>query len=312
MNIAIVGAGSLGRLWAFRLSSLNAVLITRTYLQKSFLEKEGLIYFENDRIFKEVIKVKCIQENDFKSFDIILVMVKQKDLPNVVSFLKRVAHPFTQVVFWQNGLGHEKIAKELGLQYTYAAITTEGCFKVGRNRVIYAGEGKTYIGSFPKFGLKPYALLVSFVEILKSRGLAVKLVPDISFVMWKKLAVNCLINPLTALYKLPNGELLSKRFEYVIQRLLAEILEVAKCCGVSLSFEEILAFLKEICLKTRKNKSSMLQDLLQGKKTEIDFLNNAIVSLAQKFKIKATYNSFLVKRIKEKEAEVEIEKKVRC
>lgn len=131
-----------------------------------------------------------------------------------------------------------------------------------------------------------------------------KMAPDLNQILWTKLAINCAINPLTAIEQVKNGELHLERYQQTIYQILQEVTKVAHSQAINLSFETILNTVYEVMSSTAENRSSMLQDLSQGKATEIDYINGYILDIANQHSIQVPTNRALVEKIKSLEAEV--------
>jgi len=138
-------------------------------------------------------------------------------------------------------------------------------------------------------------------KIFKEAGLEIKLTKNLKKEMWKKLIVNSFIGPLTALFKVRNHQIAKKELKKVSQRIIREGLKVAQAEGIKFGKN----FEKKIIAKlsTYTNYSSMCQDVLKGKKTEIDFLNGKIIELAKKHHLETPANEliyYLIKFLEEK------------
>jgi 2-dehydropantoate 2-reductase len=117
--------------------------------------------------------------------------------------------------------------------------------------------------------------------------------------IWGKLVVSSAINPLTALLRIPNGELLESSFSIGLMRELAvETAKVAKKMGVILPFLDPENAPKKVAQQTKGNLSSMLQDVLRGAPTEIDAINGAIVRLAQQMDLQVSVNRIVWSLVK--------------
>jgi 2-dehydropantoate 2-reductase len=126
---------------------------------------------------------------------------------------------------------------------------------------------------------------------LTSARFNVQIVDDAQSLIWGKLVVNAAINPLTALLRVPNGELLERSSAREMMRTLAsEVAQVAEAESIRLPFPDPIAAVEEVARKTAANHSSMLQDVLRGAPTEIDAICGAVVRVAQKHNIDAFAN----------------------
>lgn len=162
--------------------------------------------------------------------------------------------------------------------------------------IIHAGDGSTHCTD------------IDFIRVCQSVGYdsAVQSELLMNIILWKKLAVNCVINPLTAIHNVKNGQLLASEHQgqdtKVIRRILEEISQVAilemkelteqeiqkeegdslsESMLSSLSVSSLEEFVFKIMLDTSNNISSMLQDVRANRVTEVQFLNGYVVSLGK-------------------------------
>jgi 2-dehydropantoate 2-reductase len=145
------------------------------------------------------------------------------------------------------------------------------------------GEGPISIEQHPALG--------PLQEALQSANFPVQIVEDARSLMWGKLVINCAINPLTALLRLKNGELLERPPAREMMGVLAqETAQVAIAEQIRLPFQDPIAAAEEVAQKTAANQSSMLQDVLRGAPTEIDAICGAVVKVAQKYNLPTPMN----------------------
>lgn len=307
MRIAIVGAGSIGLLWASRLSRLpyEVTVLTHTAAQHKKIVQAGISCEELDGqvVHTNVTSCPIEETSELSPFDIIFITVKQYQLQNVMEPIQRCSHPFTQILFWQNGLGQEKAIDELHYRPdTYVALTTEGAYRKSDTYVVHTGQGETWIGTFPHQGeWKP--LLQDFVKAIQP--IVISPIRKESMIlrrMWEKLAVNAAINPLTTILEVPNGELLSVDLENIMEKLTGETCQVANRIGVELDHSRAIKKIREVCNLTSQNLSSMLQDIQGGKRTEIDSINGAIIQYAKEHNVPVYWHEMLYTLVKAKEA----------
>jgi pantoate--beta-alanine ligase len=153
----------------------------------------------------------------------------------------------------------------------------------------------------PSSGQEQKAIIVA--ELLREAGLTCNLVTnekECHLVFWKKLLVNSVMNPLTSLYRVTNGQLLEKEeIKSLIRKIVTEVVDVAKHSGVELGpIETALETVNNTIVATSKNTSSMFSDILKGRSTEIGQINGYIVEQASKLGISVPMNSFLVDAIR--------------
>jgi 2-dehydropantoate 2-reductase len=176
----------------------------------------------------------------------------------------------------QNGLGNREIlARELGPQRVALGTTTTGATLLGPGLVKAGGEGSISIEAHPA--------LAPIEHALRAADFEVEIVTDARSLIWGKLVINAAINPLTALLRLPNGELLKRPAARRLLRALAgETAAVAAAENVTLPFDDPAAAAEQVARKTADNHSSMLQDVLRGAPTEIDAICGAIVRAGER------------------------------
>jgi 2-dehydropantoate 2-reductase len=184
----------------------------------------------------------------------------------------------------QNGLGNrEVLASRLGTRRVVLGSTTTGATLLGPGLAKAGGEGKLSLEAHP--GLAPLA------RSLESAGFAVEIVPDASSVVWSKLVVNSAINPLTALLRIPNGELLERPSARALMRALArETAAVASAERVTLVQGDPVRIVENVALRTASNHSSMFQDVQRGAPTEIDAICGAVTKAGRRHKIPTPIN----------------------
>jgi 2-dehydropantoate 2-reductase len=147
---------------------------------------------------------------------------------------------------------------------------TIGATLLGPGLVKAGGDGTISIEAHPALG--------PIEEALKSASFKVEVVDDALSIVWSKLIINAAINPLTALLKIPNGELLEHPSARELMRSLTqEAASVASAEKVKLPFRDPVAFVEDVARKTAGNHSSMLQDVQRGAPTEIDAICGAVV-----------------------------------
>jgi 2-dehydropantoate 2-reductase len=116
-------------------------------------------------------------------------------------------------------------------------------------------------------------------------------VENVESQVWGKLVISSAINPLTALLRVKNGELLERPSARALMGELAhETASVAKTLGVALPFPDSERAVEEVVQRTAENQSSMLQDVLRGAETEIDAINGAVLRLAEKGNLQVPVN----------------------
>ncbi|MGA8943208.1 MAG: 2-dehydropantoate 2-reductase [Thermoactinomyces sp.] len=302
MKIAVWGGGSLGLLWSARLADKfdRLLLVTRTGRQAEAINRNGIDLTTVDGKQKK-LRVRARQVDlvgEDAPFDVILVMVKQIHLGKVFPLLQQVVHPNTLVLFFQNGWGHQSLLEELSCKCrTCLVVTTEGALKHGDYRVSHTGKGISRVGVFPG---KQTDVPSGLSELL-AKGFF-QYDQNILQRVWEKLAINCVVNPLTAWYEIRNGELLNSKYDEEKKSILTEVIHVVSLEENRLSEQKMWKQIHQVCRHTAMNFSSMLQDIKNKRPTEIEFMNGAIVNLGRKHGVETPANRLWVSRIREKES----------
>ncbi len=304
MRIAVWGGGALGLLWSARLADKfdRFLVVTRTEKQASEINYSGIDLTTLSGEVKN-IKVHANQADliiEDAPFDVILVMVKQVHLQGVFPLLQKAVHPDSQVLFFQNGWGHQTLLEELSsVCRTYLVVTTEGALKRGNHQVVHTGKGISRIGAYPGKQPEPSPMLHELF-VKAGHGLF-QYDQGVLQRVWEKLSVNCVVNPMTAWYEIRNGDLINPEYDNEKRAILREVLHVASHEEIRLSDQQMWKQIHQVCLHTAMNFSSMLQDIKNKRPTEIDFMNGAIVRLGKKHNIDTPANLLWVSRIREKE-----------
>jgi 2-dehydropantoate 2-reductase len=318
LKIGFIGAGSIGSLFGGYLADLKSeqysieVIFFCIKSHADEVNQQGLKLYKDDQI--RIIKnIKAYEnEKDFKAniikdssfgFDFIFLTTKAYDSKEAVRQYKDLIDLSNWLVILQNGIGNEDIV----IPYCNKAkilrvVTTGGAFLDKPGRVIHTGEGITKIGfpflnelnSKPQKLAKAKADLSVLNEILNLAGLETIIVEDIISECWEKVLVNIGINPLGALTRLPNGMLLEiEELKYIMGEAIKEAIQIAEKKNIKLSNRDYVAIAHDVAEKTAENKNSMLQDILNKKPTEIEFMNGRILKYAKELGIKVPFNESL-------------------
>ncbi|MFM7272842.1 MAG: ketopantoate reductase family protein, partial [Gammaproteobacteria bacterium] len=224
---------------------------------------------------------------------------KAIDAERAVAGVSSRLAPGAAVVLLQNGMGFQEAVRQLAPHARlFCAVTTEGAWLEEPFRVRHAGGGGTELGCWPSGNL-PAA--ESIAAELGAGFLPVRAVADVEPLLWRKLAVNCAINPLTALRGCCNGELLDTGHRQEFEALCAEIFGVLHALGHTELAGRVAAEAEGVARATAPNRSSMRQDLDAGRQTEIAFINGFLVERARERGIPCPLNTALVEAIRARE-----------
>lgn len=300
MKIAIVGAGAMGCLYGAKLSAVSTNEVYLLDVWKDHVDAinaQGLMMEEQGNFINyDRVKASSDAEN-VGPCDLAIVFVKSTLTSLAVKSNKAVFGPDTMALTLQNGLGNIDLIREVvGNDRVIAGTTAHGATMLGPGKMRHAGSGKTIIGELDG-SLSPRIEKVA--QVLIEAGMDTDISDNVLGLVWDKLLVNVGINALTGITQLHNGELLKhQEIEELLEAAVKEAIEVASAKGIKLSFHDPVAHTKDVCIATATNKSSMLQDVLNHKQTEIDMINGAIVREGLTVGVSTPVNKVLTNLVK--------------
>jgi 2-dehydropantoate 2-reductase len=227
--------------------------------------------------------------------------VKSYDTKEAAISTKPLVGEDTRVLTLQNGIGNiEIIGEVVGNDRVIGGVTNQGATLLAEGHIRHAGKGETVIGRID--GKIPVEMR-SIREIFNKAGLETRISRDIKGLLWSKLIINVGINALTAITRLNNGRLIEfEGTRKILREAVTEAIRIAKRKRIKLIYDDPLAKVEAVCEATATNVSSMLQDVLRKKRTEIDFINGVIVRQGQELGIPVPVNSILLDLVKTLEA----------
>ena len=262
----ILGAGSLGTLWATRLARAGVPvrLILRDEARlASYQAAQGLTLVEHG--VEHSYPVIGETPDSPGPIHRLLVACKAYDAQSAVAQLHHRLAPDAELILLQNGLGsQDAVAAQLPQARCIFASSTEGAFRDGDWRVVFAGHGYTWLGD------ASHPTPPVWLDDLHAAGIPHDWSTDILTRLWRKLGLNCAINPLTVLYQCRNGELQAHQCE--VATLCAELVELLECCGQPTAALDLQHEVERVIQATAANYSSMYQDVAAGRRTEISYL----------------------------------------
>ncbi|MBI3166206.1 MAG: 2-dehydropantoate 2-reductase [Chloroflexi bacterium] len=285
-NILLVGTGALSTLFAARLSETgHRVSMLGTWTDGlQALNRNGARIADGEGRERSYRVHATNDPNEVKGIKHAIVLVKSWQTERAADQLKRILAPDGIALTLQNGLGNrERLSRDLGAGRVALGITTTGATLLGPGLVKVGGEGIISLEQNPA--------LAPIEAALRSSNFNLQIVADTRSLVWGKLVINAAINPLTALLRVPNGELLNHPWARKAMSALArETAQVAEAERVSLPFEDPIQAAEEVARKTAKNLSSMFQDVRRGAPTEIDAICGAVTKRGEKHGIETPYN----------------------
>lgn len=286
MNIVIVGPGAIGSLWAYKLHQAgHKVSLWGTKQNQQWMlaadDSPEILFSYN-------------QPQTLINADLLLITVKAWQVETAITPLLPHVNKDAILLFMHNGMGAADNIAELISEYPVViATTTHGALKVDAHHVKHTGIGQTQLGAFNEKGSQCTFL----VDVLNHALPTVSWNPNIQLALWNKLAINCAINPLTAIHQCLNGALAEEKFRPTLDAVIDELVSVMQAEKIPVDRNQLTTTIDNVIRATAANKSSMHQDIFYRRQTEIDFITGYLVRKAQQHGIEVPANSELYKQI---------------
>jgi len=300
MKICILGSGALGSAIGGALSGagVDVVLINQRQEHVAAINAHGLTLREDGQ--DRIVKVRAATNPaEIGPVDLVVVLVKSFHTREALLQARAIIGANTTVVSLQNGLGHEDIiADVVGRDQVIGGKTYLGGVMLSPGHVIAGLKGKeTIIGELDG-RITPRVQLIA--DTFSHAGLLTTVSGNIMGTIWDKLLVNVATGALAGITRLPYGELYRvPEIKACALAAVAEAIAVAQACGVKLSVSDPeQPWIKAAAGLPAEFKTSMLQSIEKGGRTEIDFINGAVVHRGEQCGIPTPVNRALVACVK--------------
>ena len=309
ISVAVLGAGALGCLYggALAQAGCRVTLITRRKEHLEAINKNGLHIAgpgnsgkagHNGPYSGDVITgIRAVKDlESAPQPDLLLLTVKSHGTKKAMEQAAQHIPAHCLVLTLQNGIGNIPIIyRHVPQARILGGVSYRGAFYAAPGSIRHTGRADTVIGTLLEN--QPHAENVR--ALFERVGLPCSVSKNIRGLLWTKLMVNIAINPLAALCRLSNGELaLHAESTSIMRDIVAEAVAVAEAKGIRLEVEDPLEHALKIATATGPNKASMLQDVLSGRRTEIDFMNGAVVNEGQKLGLSTPANAMVTNMIR--------------
>ncbi|MFG6497459.1 2-dehydropantoate 2-reductase [Fictibacillus sp. UD] len=289
MKVSIIGGGAIGLLVAYflKINRKEPVIYTRSAEQAEELVKFGLTY-KNLQGVKSNVRVEAKPIEEFSGNEpVCIISVKQtaiKDLKWLEDY-KEISY-----LFLQNGISHLSFIDKLPHKQVCVGVVEHGAVKENHSTVHHLGEGRIKLASYR--GDSHY----EWKSLLNSNTSPVNLEEEWETMVYEKLIMNASINPLSAILRITNGELLTNEHAFSIMKKLYE--EAVTVLNLIDRREDLWKELLILCRNTSLNRSSMLKSVESGQQTEIDSITGEIIKRGISLKIDTPYSRFVYEAVK--------------
>lgn len=294
MHWYILGAGAIGHLWAclFEQGSVPTTLMLRdTTALGQWQHSNTIEMHESGQIKRFSPEAETVGSTG--PIQHLLVTTKAYDTLTALRAIQHRLQPGCQIVLLQNGMGQQQAVLDLlpGCRL-WAATTTAGAWREPPNRLHCISRGETLVGPLtPNTPALP--------DGWDRLPLTLSSCNDILPVLWRKLAINCAINPLSAIENCRNGDLLhDPRRLQLLRQVCTEVEQVAAAAGITLFAGPLHQQAEAVAHATGDNLSSMLQDIRHKRQTEIEQITGYLCHQASEHGIATPLNTALLQQIR--------------
>ena len=296
MKITVLGCGALGQIWLAALARQGHdvqgwLRVPQPYCSVNVIDPEGQVsnhtFIANDPLF-------------LAESQLLLVTLKAPQVSPAVKNLQSVLPAHAPILLLHNGMGTLDELKDIQ-QPLLRGITTHAAMRDG-TVIKHVALGITHIGPTSRES----EALSDIADILHQALPDVAWHNHIAAACWRKLAVNCVINPMTVEYDCQNGAL--RAYPEQIATLCEEIAWVMEREGHHIAVDNLRDIIYDVIDTTAANVSSMLQDVRAQRQTEIDYITGYLLRRARAQGIALPENTRLYDLIKRKESQYEHER----
>ncbi|AXF56742.1 ketopantoate reductase family protein [Salicibibacter kimchii] len=301
MKTLILGAGAMGSLFSGRLKQIgvDVTLYNRENEHVKKINQDGLRILDNDgNITMAKIPVVSNPNKLSDRYDLIIVLVKAYATDKVLNQVLHTIDEDTVVLSLQNGIGNLESLRHT-VPYNNVGVGGAGCGGgiIENGTIGHRANGRTYIG-FSK-GINS-RVSESIAHMFTRSGLPATVTTDVESIIWSKLIINIAFNGLTAITRLSNGNAIAPpEGREIIKELVNEAVRVAHAEGIELIYKDPVSECLRLGMEDiGENISSMLSDIINEKRTEIDYINGAIVDYGIRNAIPTPYNNLITNLVK--------------
>lgn len=305
MNIIIIGQGAMGLLWYHHLLQLAKKtpiqnLLTIKLVNKNSKSRDKNLQYSFTDHQKHTYNdpINYAQTEDIQQADVVFLCVKSFQISTALQTVVKDLKKNSAIILAHNGMGTlTELPDKLENKHNiYTLLTTHGCLRTSPFSITHTGIGSSDFGLL--LGTNNLAEQQSLTQVLNAALPSVNYHTNIQAKQWLKLAINCVINPLTAINNVNNGQINQASYQSTISKLLEEIVAVAKSENVSLDLSELKQKVNAVAQATAKNSSSMRCDVLASRRSEIDYINGYIHQLGIKHTIATPENTKMWQAVK--------------
>jgi 2-dehydropantoate 2-reductase len=292
-NVAILGAGAMGAAYAAMFSAAEGFSVSFVAAGERYARlRQGIMV--NNRQYKVAL---VRPDEPAGPADLILVALKHHHLAEALPQVRMLVGERTTILSVMNGLESEEI---IGARYgldklVYAISVGIDAVRTG-NAFVYSKPGKIFFGPTASTGGDRMERLA---EALNRAGIANQVPPDIQRTLWWKFMINVGVNQASAVLRAPYGAFqISADARDLMEMLMAEVIALAPRAGVDLSIKDLEEWNRFLAGLSPQGKTSMLQDIEAGRKTEVEIFAGKVAALGQQYQVPTPVNAAVLRIIR--------------
>ncbi|MCB8983791.1 MAG: ketopantoate reductase family protein [Ardenticatenaceae bacterium] len=291
-SVAVLGAGALGSFYAsqFYQAGFATTFVARGARYEALAENGVVV---NERPFHLAVT----HPDDASPVDLVVVALKHHHLQGALPDLRPFVGPHTLVLSVMNGLDSEAILGEaVGAEKVlYCVAVGIDAVREG-NRVTYSAPGKLFFGEADNTAVSPCVQRVQ--AALDRAGLVYETPVDMIRILWWKFMINVGMNQASAVLGAPYGAFQSlPEAQAVMKALMGEVIQLAQHTAVNLTHQDVDDWNRVLQTLSPQGKTSMLQDVEAGRKTEVEMFGGKVVALGKQYGIPTPVNEIFLRMI---------------
>jgi 2-dehydropantoate 2-reductase len=304
-RVAVLGAGAVGCYFGGMLAraGVPVTLIGRAEHVEA-ISRDGLTIEFADR--SETVSVRASTEvSAAEDADVVLVCVKSPDTEAAAHSVAPHVRRDTAIVSLQNGVDNADKLRSVLDNPVFAAVVYVGTFMNGPGVVRHAGRGDLVLGAARDIASRPdvIARLHAIATTFERAGIPCPVTANIDAALWTKLVINCAFNAISALGQSRYGRMVREpAVRDVMELAVREAVTVARASNVALDEAVLVAEVWKVADAMSEQYSSTAQDILRGKRTEIDSLNGYVARRGEALGVDVPVNRTLHALVKLREA----------
>ncbi len=281
LRVAVLGAGAVGCYYGGMLARAGvAVTLIGRATHVEAIRRDGLVIEWSDR--RETIRVGASTDvATVRDAQVVLVCVKSPDTDAAARSLAPHLAADAVVASLQNGVDNAERLRAVLPQPVFAAVVYVGAYMDGPGIVRHTGRGDLVLGTSRADAARPEIArrLAAVAALFEAAGIACPLSDDIDAALWTKLVINCAFNAVSALGRARYGRMARDAgTRTLMEGTVRESVAVARAAGVALDERKLIDAVWGVADALAQQYSSTAQDILRGKRTEIDALNGLVAA----------------------------------